>query len=106
MDRVMRDRFFVYILANSRGPRPALYTGVTNDLERRLAEHRLSPSGFTGRYAVTKLVYFEWTASIGDAIVREKRIKGWTRAKKVALIETANPYWYDLSPPTRGPAHP
>ena len=69
----------------------------TNDLERRLAEHRIVPSGFTGRYAVAKLVHFEWTASVREAIVREKRIKGWTRAKKVALIETANPYWHDLS---------
>jgi predicted GIY-YIG superfamily endonuclease len=99
----MSDDFFVYILASARGPRPVLYTGVTNDLERRVAEHRLTPSGFTGRYAVTKLVYFEWTASVREAIAREKRIKGWTRAKKIALIQATNPYWHELSPRRRGP---
>jgi putative endonuclease len=92
------DRFFVYILASANSPRPVLYTGVTNDLERRLAEHRLTPSGFTGRYGVTKLVYFEWTASAREAIAREKRIKGWSRARKVALIERANPEWRELAP--------
>jgi putative endonuclease len=92
----MSTLFFVYILASPHFPRPVLYTGMTNGLERRVAQHRLAPSGFTGRYSVTKLVYFESTASVREAIVREKRIKGWSRAKKVALIEGANPYWHDL----------
>jgi putative endonuclease len=93
----MGDRFFVYVLANTRGVRPVLYTGVTNNLERRLAEHRLLPSGFAARYRVTRLVYFEWTTDVRAAIAREKQIKGWTRKKKVALIERANPLWRDLA---------
>ena len=75
-----------------------LYTGVTNDLNRRVAEHRnrLTP-GFTSRYRIMRLVYFEETENIYGAIVREKQIKGWTRAKKIALIESMNPTWEDLS---------
>jgi putative endonuclease len=71
---------------------------VTNDLERRVAEHRskLVP-GFTHRYNITRLVYFEKTTDVHSALAREKEIKGWTRAKKVALIERANPTWEDLS---------
>ena len=95
------DVFFVYILASAAKCRPALYTGVTNDLERRIAEHRLTPSGFTGRYGVTKLLFFECTASVREAIVREKRIKGWTRDKKLPLIQAKNPYWHDLLPPPK-----
>jgi len=75
-----------------------LYTGVTNDLERRVYEHKqkLVP-GFTARYNITRLVYFEATEDVQAAIVREKQIKGWLRRKKIALIESANPRWEDLS---------
>ncbi|MBI3171572.1 MAG: GIY-YIG nuclease family protein [Hydrocarboniphaga effusa] len=75
-----------------------LYVGVTNDLERRVFEHKqkLVP-GFTAKYKITKLVYFEDTGRIEEAIAREKQIKGWLRAKKVALIESLNPEWEDLS---------
>ena len=94
----MRDHFYVYILANVRRERPVLYVGVTNNIERRLAEHRTHRAGFVGRYNVTTLVYFESTTDIQRAIRREKQIKGWTRAKKIALIETGNPTWRDLGP--------
>lgn len=75
-----------------------LYTGVTNNLERRVYEHKhgLVP-GFTKKYHITRLVYFEDTPDIQAAIAREKQIKGWLRAKKVALIESVNPKWDDLS---------
>ena len=75
-----------------------LYVGVTNDLERRLFEHREKMvAGFTKRYNVTRLVYFEEYANIRDAIARERQIKGWRREKKVALIQATNPTWRDLS---------
>jgi putative endonuclease len=75
-----------------------LYTGITNDLKRRVYEHRhkLVP-GFTSKYNITQLVYFEETADVKAAITREKQIKGWLRSKKIALIESANPTWRDLS---------
>jgi putative endonuclease len=75
-----------------------LYAGVTNDLERRTYEHKnkLVP-GFTSRYNINRLVYFEATEDINAANQREKQIKGWTRAKKVGLIESTNPTWRDLS---------
>ena len=97
----MGNRFAVYILAGPPGPRPVLYTGVTGDLERRLAQHRRAPSGFVARYNIRRLVYYEWTTSIHEAIARETQIKGWSRAKKIALVETINPYWHDLSPEDR-----
>jgi putative endonuclease len=80
--------------SNSR----TLYTGVTNNLERRVYEHKqkLTP-GFTSKYNIASLVYFETTEDIHSAIAREKQIKGWLRGKKVALIESANPEWRDLS---------
>jgi putative endonuclease len=79
-------------------PTYTLYTGMTNNLERRLYEHRhkLTP-GFTTRYNVTKLVYFEVFSRPGDAIAREKEIKGWRRSKKIDLIEAGNPEWRDLA---------
>jgi len=92
----MSDRFFVYILANLRSARPVLYTGVTNDLARRVAEHRQRPSGFVARYNIDSLVYFECTAGLRAAIAREKQIKSWRRAKKIALIEGSNPDWREL----------
>ena len=86
--------YFVYILASRSR---TLYTGVTNDLERRVYEHKLKLiDGFTGRYNIERLVSFEATADVLSAIAREKEIKGWTRAKEVALIEASNPTWVDL----------
>jgi len=71
---------------------------MTNDLNRRIYEHRqkLIP-GFTRKYNITRLVYFEETSDVAIAIAREKEIKGWVRAKKIALIENSNPKWKDLS---------
>lgn len=88
--------FFVYMLTNSTNV--ALYTGVTNDLERRLWEHRnhINPSSFTARYQIHKLVYFETTPDAQSAIAREKQIKSWSRKKKNRLVETVNPNWEDL----------
>jgi putative endonuclease len=94
-------QFYVYILANMRWRRPTLYTGVTNDIVRRVAQHRIDGSGFTGRYNVTTLVHVECMTDVRAAIAREKQIKGWTRAKKIALIEAANPAWRDLHPERR-----
>jgi putative endonuclease len=75
-----------------------LYTGVTEDLERRIYEHKKKlTKGFTERYNITKLVYYEVTNDVQAAIEREKQIKGWLRMKKIALIETMNPQWTDLS---------
>ena len=88
--------YYVYILTNWSNR--ALYTGVTNNLERRLYEHKnKSVKGFTEKYNVNKLVYFDSTNDIKAAIAREKQIKGWTRNKKNALIESINPQWNDLS---------
>ena len=87
--------YFVYILASSSG---VLYTGVTKNLRRRVAEHRqkLMP-GFTKNYNVRSLVYFEIFGDVRMAIAREKQIKSWRREKRVKLIETKNPKWVDLS---------
>jgi len=88
-------QYSVYILASKSR---VLYIGVTNDLERRLFEHKqkLVP-GFTSQYNVTRLVYFEDYGDIRDAIAREKQLKGWRREKKTVLIEAMNPQWRDLS---------
>ncbi|MBE0481397.1 MAG: GIY-YIG nuclease family protein [Dehalococcoidia bacterium] len=75
-----------------------LYTGITNNLERRVSQHKCrSTQGFTSRYSIRKLVYFEETPDVLSAIAREKQIKGWIRKKKIALIEDSNPGWADLS---------
>lgn len=88
--------YSVYIMSNPR--RTVLYVGVTNDLERRVAEHKSHAfKGFTDRYNATDLVYCETCGRIDDAIAREKQLKGWTRRKKEALIERINPDWRDLS---------
>lgn len=88
--------YWVYLLASRT---KVLYVGVTNDLARRVAEHRAGDGGaFTSRYNVTRLVYCEEHRDIRDAIQREKQIKGWTRARKVALIEETNPDWRDFAP--------
>ena len=87
--------YFVYIMASRSR---TLYTGVTNDLERRVNEHRQGQiPGFTAKYRVNRLVYYEATPNVSAAIAREKRIKSWRREKKVALIEGANPGWDDLA---------
>jgi putative endonuclease len=91
----MEKAYWVYILSNKS---KMLYTGVTNNLMYRVYQHRKKLiSGFTKRYNVTTLVYFETTHDIRAAIRREKQIKGWLRTKKVALIKSANPKWEDLS---------
>ena len=91
-----RDRqYYVYILTNRTR---TLYVGVTNDLERRMYEHKnkLAP-GFASKYNITWLAHYEQTSDVESAIAREKEIKGWRRSKKVALIESSNPQWKDLS---------
>ena|SRR5579871_1531405 len=86
---------FVYILASKSG---VLYTGVTNSLDNRIRHHRLKLiDGFTKKYNVTRLVYYEQCHDIRAAIAREKEIKGWLRKKKIALIESSNPSWKDLA---------
>jgi putative endonuclease len=87
--------FYVYILASRIGG--TLYVGVTNDLVRRIVEHNSKTAGgFTRRHDVNRLVYFECFDQIEQAIHREKRLKKWTRAWKIALIEKDNPNWNDL----------
>ena len=89
------NEYYVYIMANRSR---TLYTGVTNNLERRVYEHKYKlVEGFTKKYNITRLVYYEQTSDIKAAIAREKQIKGWLRSKKVALIESVNPNWADLS---------
>ena len=90
------NSYYVYILTNWKGN--VMYIGVTNDLERRLYEHKHElVEGFTKRYHVHKLVYYEETSDVRTAIEREKQLKNWARAKKNALVETMNPMWKDLS---------
>jgi putative endonuclease len=87
--------YYVYIMANRSR---TLYTGVTNNLQRRVYEHKQKlVEGFTKKYNITRLVYYESTNDINAAIAREKQIKGWLRSKKVSLIESINPDWGDLS---------
>ena len=90
------NRYFVYILASQRNG--TLYVGVTNDLVARMTAHKakLVP-GFTRKYGVDKLVYFEEYASILEARARERSLKRWHRSWKIALIEKQNPTWRDLS---------
>jgi putative endonuclease len=89
------SQYFTYILASRSR---VLYVGITNDLQRRVYQHKnkLIP-GFTCKYNVNRLVYFETTNDVRAAITREKEIKAWRREKKVALIESTNPQWRDLS---------
>jgi len=104
-DLLLRDRlFYVYLLASRSR---VLYTGITNNLDRRLREHRLGErEGFTKRYRVHRLVCFECYRDVRAAIAREKQIKGWRREKKVALIEAENPTWEDLAPELEETADP
>jgi putative endonuclease len=91
----MEKHYYVYILTNRRNS--VLYTGVTSDLARRVHEHRTKAvAGFTARYNVDKLVYFEVTDGVEGAIGREKQIKAGSRRKKIDLINRANPVWRDL----------
>ena len=89
-------QYYVYILSNNHGN--VIYTGVTNDLIRRIYEHKnhLDKGSFTARYNVEKLVYYEVTSDVDSAISREKQIKGWNRKRKNKLIESKNPNWMDL----------
>ncbi|MGE0152760.1 MAG: GIY-YIG nuclease family protein [Reyranellaceae bacterium] len=91
----MDRRFYVYMLASKTNG--TLYVGVTNDLSRRVFEHReKAVSGFTSKYGVTRLVWFEAFDSAEAAIQHEKRLKRWRREWKIQLIEKANPAWRDL----------
>jgi putative endonuclease len=92
---VAAKTYYVYIMTNNTR---TLYTGATSNLEKRVLQHKrkLLP-GFTREYNVNRLVYYETFGDVRAAIEREKRIKGWLRAKKVALIVSANPAWRDLS---------
>jgi putative endonuclease len=88
--------YFVYIMTNKS--RTTLYIGVTNNLERRVYEHKMKiVNGFTKRYKLNLLVYFEITDDVTAAIAREKELKGWLRRRKVLLINSMNPNWEDLS---------
>ena len=89
-------QYFVYILTNWSNS--VLYIGITNDLMRRLAQHRAEVvDSFSKRYHTHKLIYFETTTDVRAALESEKQLKGWTRSKKTALIQTMNPKWLDLS---------
>ena len=89
-------QYYVYILANWNNE--VLYIGVTNDLERRLYEHKMKlVDGFAEKYNVNKLVYYEYTNDVEAAIAREKQLKGWRRAKKDVLVARMNPEWKDLT---------
>ena len=88
--------YYVYIMTNKKNG--VLYTGVTNNIQRRVWEHKHKIiAGFTSRYNITMLVCLEATPDVNASIAREKQIKGWRRSKKVALIEASNPDWKDLS---------
>jgi len=87
--------YSTYILSNNS---MTLYIGMTNNLARRVSQHKNGHgSEFTSRYHFDRLVYFEQTMDVRDAIAREKRLKGWTRKRKIELIKTMNPKWVDLS---------
>lgn len=87
--------FWVYIMSSLSG---TLYIGMTNNIERRAWEHKEGTvEGFSKKYGCTRLVFLEKYGDVHDAIAREKELKGWTRKKKIALIETDNPRWEDLA---------
>ena len=88
--------YYVYIMTNRR--HSPLYVGVTNDLVRRVYEHRNKlAEGFASKYNITMLMYYETTDNVESAIGREKQLKGWLKRRKIALIESVNPNWRDLS---------
>ena len=88
--------YYVYILSNTTGT--TIYVGVTRNLLRRVFEHKnkLDPSGFTAKYDIHKLVYYEYSGDVRAALEREKQIKSWNRARKNRLVESMNPKWEDL----------
>ena len=91
----MVHNYYIYIMASKTR---VIYTGMTNNLERRVYEHKGKLfKGFTSRYNITRLVYYEYTNDVNAAILREKEIKAWRREKKIKLIESTNPEWQDLS---------
>jgi putative endonuclease len=90
-------QYWVYIL--SSGSRE-LYIGVTNNLERRVAQHRLGVHGYTAEHRITQLVYYETTGDVLSAIEREKELKGWKRERKLQLVDSVNPTWKDLLSPS------
>jgi putative endonuclease len=97
----MAKTYYVYLLASHSR---VLYTGVTSDLQRRIWEHRHGVrSGFATRYRVHRLVHFETTSDVQSAIRREKEIKGWSRSRKIELVETNNAGWLDLAADWFGP---
>ncbi len=89
-------KYYVYIATNKNNT--VLYTGMSNEIERRIFEHtkKLNPNGFTSKYNIQKLIYYDTFLNPADAIISEKKIKGWTRKKKIELIEEMNPNWKDL----------
>jgi putative endonuclease len=88
-------QYYVYIMTNATR---TLYIGVTNDLVRRVYEHKQKlADGFTKKYNITMLMYYEETTDVESAIAREKQLKGWRRSRKIELIEGFNPQWKDLS---------
>ena len=93
----MSRQYFIYIMTNDTNT--VTYTGVTNDLIRRTCEHKNKlVKGFTSRYKIIKLIYYEVAEDIGPTILREKQIKSWSRKAKVELINKMNPDWRDLYP--------
>lgn len=92
---MIEKKGYVYIATNNKNT--VLYTGVTSNLVKRIYEHKNKMvEGFTKKYNVHKLIYYEPVEDITNAIIREKQIKGWVRTKKIGLIEKANPKWKDL----------
>jgi len=88
-------KYYVYIMSNKAH---RLYTGITSTIEGRVFQHKTKAlEGFTSRYNFDRLVHFEEFSDVRSAIDREKQLKGWTRARKIALIEAQNPWWHDLS---------
>ncbi len=93
--------FWVYIMTNEHDT--VLYIGMTNDLAKRVSEHRAGEiPGFTVNYLCKKLIYYEHCTDVRDAIAREKQLKKWSRTKKVVLVKTLNPHWLDLAPAVLG----
>jgi len=94
----MEENYYVYLLTNRSR---TLYIGMTNSLLRRIEQHKQRQvPGFTRRYNIDKLVYYETFHEVLDALAREKQLKGWSRKKKIALIERNNPGWDDLADTT------
>ncbi len=92
----MNHNYYVYIATNDHGN--VMYIGVTNNLKRRMYEHRqMSVDGFTKKYNIHKLVYYEMTSDINAAIAREKQLKKWSRSKKNMLVESFNPEWKEIT---------